>query len=116
MLDQFAVDALAANRLTVLVTRDRIAGPIRWRLIRRSYRQKYGDDFVVPLDHTADQIVKEDPDPPKLAYFMHCMWCFGLWVCFGVVIFRRLFPGVWRLVRVPLAMSSAVALLDEASG
>jgi hypothetical protein len=113
MLDDFAVDVLAAHRLTVLATRDRITGPVRWRLIRWSYKRTHGDAFVVPLDHTADKVAAEDPDPPKLAYFVHCMWCFGLWVCVAAVVLKRVWPAGWRFARWALAMSSMVALIDQ---
>jgi hypothetical protein len=78
-------DALAAYRLTRLVTQDRITAPLRDRLDR-------------------------DTLPGEL---VRCSWCVGMWAAFGVVAARRLVPHAWAPVADALAVAAVVGLISE---
>lgn len=80
-----AVDALAAFRLTRLVTTDRITAGLR--------------DRVRP-DTLAGELVR-------------CSWCTGVWVAFGVVAARRLVPKVWAPIGDALAVAAVVGLVAD---
>lgn len=109
MWGDFALDALAAHRLTRLVSADVITQPLRDYLVERAYRAK-GDDGGVPANGWADY-AEADPDAPKVASLLVCRWCVGFWVSVGVVAARRLAPRPWGYVARVLAASSAAALL-----
>lgn len=114
---QAAEDALAAYRLTRLVTADTLTEPLRRRFIAwtfaRSGQQLRVDDatgetvaealHVAPINH-GQQV-------PKLATLITCRWCAGVYVCVGVVIARRRFPRLWQPVAEAAALSAAAALL-----
>lgn len=102
-----AVDALATHRLTRLVTQDTITRPLRARIIRHAYRFK--DDDLTEAE--LDQMPHDDDDAPKLAAFIVCPWCVGLWISFGVVVARRYASLLWRPLARALALSSAAALI-----
>lgn len=114
------VDLLAAFRLTRLVTRDTITRPLRVRVIRRAYQDAYGpgDNWAWNERSEAewDQTPETDDDAPKLAAFIICPWCVGLWISGFVVLARRYAPSAWEPLARVLAISSAVGLagrLDE---
>lgn len=96
-LDLF-VDALAAYRLTRLVTADTI------------------------LDAPRDAIAtwsESGPDSseawrPKIGELVECRWCAGVWISLGVVAARRLAPAAWEPVARVLAFSTVAALLARA--
>lgn len=109
-----ALDAMAAYRITKLITDDEITAPIRDRIIQRAYGARLVrlDEFTLPtgrFDWTALAI--DDPDPPKLATLLTCRWCMGVHIGFGVVVARRLFPRWWPDVARALAYATAAALL-----
>jgi len=122
-LDVLVLDAFAAHRLTRLVTRDTITRPIRARIIRGAYEHAPGwiglandapGEGVYPLTQTEsewDSMPHDDDDAPKLAAFITCPWCVGLWISFGVVVARRYASGAWDPIARALALSSAAALL-----
>lgn len=87
-----SVAALAAYRVTRLITADRIALPLRRWVDRR-----FGDDS-------------------SLGYFVRCPWCVG-WYVSGVTV---LAVDSVESVPVPLlavlAMSTVVGLLAELAG
>lgn len=80
------VDALAAYRLTRLVTRDKITAPLRAPLVDR---------------------------PGLAGELVSCEWCVGVWASFGVVALRRLVPGAWAPVADALALAAVVGLIAE---
>lgn len=80
-----AVDALAAFRLTRLVTSDKITAPVR--------------DRVPPVTF-AGQLVR-------------CQWCAGIWVAFAVVAARRLVPRAWAPVGDALAIAAVVGIVAD---
>lgn len=108
-----AVDALAAYRLTRLVTADTIAEPARAVVIQAGYeRERPGVEVPEPgPGSTWTEVALNDPDPPRLAELVTCRWCAGFWVAVGVVAARRLAPRAWRPLADALAFSAAAALL-----
>jgi hypothetical protein len=110
------VDALAAYRLTRLVTADTITEPARGAIIERAYRadrvtHREGVSLVAEPGGTWSEVALNDPEPPKLAELVTCRWCAGMWVSLGVVAARRLVPRAWRPLADTLALSAAAALL-----
>lgn len=82
-----ATDALAAHRLTRLVTRDTVTAPLRARL---------------PRETRAGELVR-------------CGWCTGVWVAAGVTLARRTAPRFWGPLAMMLATADAVGLVDQAA-
>ncbi len=104
------IDVLATYRLTRLATADIISEPVRHTAVTRMLR---GSE-VAPdpgLDQTAQQIVEDLEDPPKLATLITCRWCAGIWIAGGVVVARALAPRPWDVVARGLAFSAGAALL-----
>jgi hypothetical protein len=109
-----AVDAVAAYRLTRLVTADEITEEPREAIVRSSFRS-CGIDVEFVDEETAVDVVaayrNEHGPPPKLATLVTCRWCAGVWIGFGVVVARRIVPRLWSPVADALALSAAAALL-----
>jgi hypothetical protein len=124
-----AVDAVAAYRLTRLVTADVLTQELRGRVIAHAY----GADRVPmpPPTRTLieglvadgvdelrgdfwDVVVAEDTDPPKLATLVTCRWCAGMWVAAGVTVARMVAPRPWRWVARGLTVAAAAALFARA--
>lgn len=107
------VDAVAAYRLTRLVTSDVITAPPRDRFIEGVYvaagRAEQARDEVGRVGWT--EYALHDDEAPKLATLVVCRWCASVWVGFGIVAARRLVPRAWRPVATALAFSAASALL-----
>lgn len=110
------LDALATFRLVRLVTSDTITAEARDAVIRRAY-VRAGRSTAKPFDGRpggwADDVVPNDPDPPKLATLVTCPWCAGFWVALVVVAARRRAPRSWALVAEALALSAAAGLASE---
>jgi hypothetical protein len=107
------VDALAAHRLTRLVTADVITQELRDRIVGWAYRRDgrlgwRGAD--VPLNGWSEY-AEADPDAPKLATLLTCRWCASVYVGALVVTLRRVTPVCWGYLARALAASSAAALL-----
>lgn len=85
-VETFAVDVLAAQRLTRLVTEDKITEELRWKAIGRF------------------------PDS-KLSYFVTCPFCVSVWAGLAVSVARRYRIG--RGVLYALALSQGVTYLVE---
>lgn len=107
---RLAVDALAAYRLTRLVTRDTVTVPWRdqltWHLAHpdgspatRRLADRYGPDVAAMGSLPG--------------YLLACPWCAGLWIAAGVVGASRRWPLRWRPLAEALAVSAAVGLLAE---
>lgn len=115
------IDGLAAHRLTRLVTADTITQPARATLIRIAYdadpdayhRMSEALDREVDKmsDAELDDLPEVDEQPPKLAAFIRCRWCTGLWISGFVVVARRYCPRVWDPVARALALSTVAALI-----
>lgn len=107
-----AIDALAIHRLTRLATADTITQPVRARIIRAAYELR---DGARPAEHETDAwwdaMPEADEDAPKLAAFVRCRWCTGLWISVVVVAGRRYAPRAWEPLARVLAGSTAAALL-----
>lgn len=110
-----AVDALAVHRLTRLVTRDTITRPLRARVIRWSYTAHpmpwRASQPVAMSESEWDEMPHNDDDAPKLAAFIVCPWCVGLWISLGITAARRYTPWAWQPVARVLALSTAAALI-----
>lgn len=108
---ELAVDAIAAHRLTRLVTTDSITRRPRRALIELAYLRANGY-APTPVDgDTWDDIVDDDPHPPPLAKLLRCRWCMGVWCAAGVTVARRVAPRSWpRLARL-LVVADAAALI-----
>lgn len=105
MID-LAVDALAAYRLTRLVTRDTITRPARAAVIAAAYGRG--------AEHMSAELwedeVDGDPHPPALAKLITCSWCASVWVGAGVMLARRLFPRAWQPCAYGLACAAVAGL------
>jgi hypothetical protein len=102
------VDALAVARLTRLVTKDKIADPLREHWIAEAF---YATGITAPspgLDW--QQMAVLDPLTPKRASFITCPWCTSFWLAAGVVAARRLCPRLWSPVAEALAFSHLAGL------
>lgn len=107
------LDALAAHRLTRLVTADVITAPVRDRIIEWAYdRDGATEEVLADADAYGwtDAAINDD-DPPKLATLVTCRWCAGVWIAVGVVLARRVIPRQWAPVSDMLAVAAAAALI-----
>lgn len=91
-----AVNALAAYRLTRLMTRDSLP-PLP------QVRQHVLDK----LDEIQD--AKGSTASHPLSELVHCPWCVGFWISVGVVGAATLAPRAWRPMATALAFSAVVA-------
>lgn len=133
---ELAVDALAAYRITRLVTADVITEPIRHKIVRDAYQRAWrrydatvlgdlaqddntlwdtvGEDFG-PEDRaegeTLEDAVARDHDAPKLATLVTCRWCTGVWVAAGIVVARRVAPRAWAPVARGAALAAGAVLV-----
>jgi hypothetical protein len=104
------IDVLATYRLTRLATADIISEPARHSVVSRVLRGSASAPEP-GTDQTAQQIVEEVKDPPKLATLITCRWCAGVWIAAGVVGARALAPRAWDIAARGLAFSAGAALL-----
>lgn len=117
MIPGLVVDALAAYRLTRLVTADVIANRPRDEVVAWSYRRagraaELGDWPHNPDAPRPSEVAMADEDKaPKPAVLVTCRWCSGVWIAAGVVAAREVAPRWWRPVRDGLAIASAAALV-----
>jgi hypothetical protein len=87
-LVEFIILALAAYRLTHLITTDAIADGFR------------------------SKIWSKWPPSTKLGYLITCNWCTGFWVSIFLVIFVGILPQVAFVVSLMLAISAAIGLIS----
>jgi hypothetical protein len=86
------VDALAVARIVRLVQVDEIPlGDVREILLNLGGEAKWTELF-------------------------RCVWCGSIWVGFGVVLARHLFPRTWPWIARALASSAVAGHLAELSG
>lgn len=112
MIPTIVIDALAAYRLTRLVTADTITEPVRLALVEDAYHAVARQLPEVQAGATVEErVAADDEDPPKLATLLTCRWCAGVWVAAGVMAARRLAPRQWGVVADGLAISAAAALV-----
>lgn len=117
MIPALVVDALAAYRLTRLVTSDRIADAPRDAVVLWAY-SRAGRGLTIEGDASPgawSEAVAQDPDPPKLAYLVTCPWCSSWWIGLAVVAMRRLAPRWWAPMAEALALSAVAGLVAEKS-
>ncbi|WP_187366756.1 DUF1360 domain-containing protein [Nocardioides dongxiaopingii] len=82
------VDALATYRLVKLVKDDKIAEPVRDRVVE----------------------AQGPPDRSKVSYLVHCPWCLSIYFGAAVTLARHRWPGPTALVSRSLALSSMAGL------
>jgi len=84
----FVILALAAFRLTHLVTTDAIADGFRTRVWRKF------------------------PPTTKIGYLITCNWCTGFWVSVFLVLFYLILPVAALVVSLILAISASIGLIS----
>jgi len=84
----FVILALAAFRLTHLVTTDAIADGFRTK------------------------VWKKFPPSTKIGYLITCNWCTGFWVSIFLVIFYLVLPVAALVVSLILAISASIGLIS----
>jgi hypothetical protein len=89
---EFVILALAAYRLTRLVTTD---------VIFEGFR---------------DKIWSKWPPDTKLGYLITCDWCSGLWFSGFLVIFWLLLPELAFVVSLVMSISAIVGLISARLG
>lgn len=110
-LTEFALYVVAAARLTQLVGRDAVVGPLRARWIRRAYRRVHGADEVASWDDMGhwsawDRIVAADgEEAPAAAYLIRCVWCLGFHVSWLWLVGWAVWPEGWWWASLVLAAS-----------
>ena len=85
-----ALDALAAFRITRLLTRDSLP----------------------PLRKLRETVLDRSGGSPW-AVIVECPWCMGFWVACGVIATHAAIPGLWPWASAPLALSAVIGLLGE---
>lgn len=125
MIPPIVIDALAAYRLTRLVTLDTITEGPRRAVVRKAFLDSPGAalphgwadwmstpatsypaaEFVAGVREAGDHAI------PKAADLITCRWCAGVWVSAGVIAARALVPKLWDPVARVLAVSAAAALV-----
>jgi hypothetical protein len=118
------LDALAAYRLTRLITADTILDGPRDALVLRAYQGQAGkakgripgvlaEEEGINLSEPGgwSELAQVDPYAPKLAVLITCRWCSGVYVGFGIAAARRLFPRAWPPIAEALALSAGAALI-----
>ena len=120
---ELLVDALAAYRLTRLVTADVITSTPRAKLIEGAYRRQARRERMTLSERVGqplrsmrpgdwdDLAIGEGECAPKLATLITCRWCAGVWVAAGVLAARQLAPGPWSIAARGLAVSAGAALI-----
>lgn len=88
---ELAADALAAWRLTHLVTADAFP-PIA--AAREKVLDRYGPDS-------------------SISYFAVCPFCVGVWAAVGVTIARAVAPRAWGKAARMLAVAAAVPIIES---
>jgi hypothetical protein len=104
------VDGLATYRLTRLATADVISEPARMAVLRRVGLDPPAEPEA-EAPPTAQAVVEESPDPPKVATLVTCRWCAGVWIAGGVALARRVAPSAWDPVARGLALAAGAVLL-----
>ena len=96
--------ALAAYRITRLVTTDKITEPtferLRWWFERR-WESKH------------PEAVPNDKWNSKLAFLLSCAWCLGFWVSGMVTVILSVAYGLNYPILTWLAMSTVVGFLGN---
>lgn len=113
-LEEAVVDVLSGYRLTRLATADVITRPLRARVIRYAYEHDERYETFDAAGHSEvdlDEMPENDDEAPKLADFVKCRWCTGIWISVFVVVARRYAPRVWDPLARALALSATAALV-----
>lgn len=117
---RLVVEAVAAYRLTKLITADGITQPLREAVIADAYERAHrtGEAHAISAELGAEtkpdewqQIATADEEPPKMAQLITCRWCTGVYVSVGILVVRWWWPKLWEQVADGAALSAAAALL-----
>lgn len=111
---ELVVDGLATYRLTRLATADVLSEPLRRSVVDRLAVGADVDPAVVAAADTAQTLVEDLDEPPRLATLLTCRWCAGVWIAAGVVAARTFAPRAWSPVAQALALSAGATLLARA--
>lgn len=84
----FVILALAAYRITHLITTDAIADKFR------------------------DAVWSKFPPSTRIGYLISCNWCTGFWVSFGLVAGASILPQLTFVVSLIMAMSAVVGMIS----
>ena len=101
------VDVLATYRLTRFATADVLSEPARLAVVRRSSPEAVAE----APDLSAQEVVEQLKEPPRLATLVTCRWCAGIWIAAGVTVARLAAPKAWAPVANGLALSAGAVLL-----
>lgn len=120
-MSRLPVDAIAAWRLTKLITQDEITRPIRERIIKKIYggnlkhasNRVLGDPRAWEDGAGLSELAESDPEAPKLVKLVMCPACVGVYVGFGVMVLSRLAPKAWEPVSDALAMAAVAGVIIE---
>lgn len=124
-MTRLLVDALAVYRLSRLVTRDVLTRGLREKVIERAYLSQgarwgacedglevHRPGKLLVIASRWDEVPGADDAPPKLASLISCSWCSSVYLAFGAVVARRLFPRLWAPVAEALAFSAVAGLVS----
>ena len=111
---QFAILALAAHRVTRLITTDTILdGPRIWLLTRWPASDTVFADYRPGLMwvEASDGWMAERPS--WLGDLVSCPWCIGFWISLMWVVLFAVAPQVGFWVGLPFAVSSIVGIVES---
>jgi len=108
MIPTLLVDIAATHRITRLITRDRVAAPLREAWICEQY-ERIGR-FPDLVGESWSETMAADPHPPEWARFVECPWCVSMWVAAAAAAARALVPRWWDPLARVLAASSVASL------
>ena len=108
----FVLGALAAYRVTRLVTTDKIAEPI-FEPIRQRLEDRWIRKHTEPGSNEEFDAVESDKWNSKLAFLLSCAWCLGFWVSGVVTVILSMAYGLHYPILTWLAMSTVVGFLGN---
>lgn len=112
--EQLVTDALAAFRLTRLVTSDTITEAPRQTVVMWAFRHLPIRPTVEPGSTVVEALEDWEGhgEPvPKLATLVTCRWCASVHVAIIAVCLRRFAPKLWDPLSKALALSAVSALV-----
>lgn len=117
MVVDLVLDAIAAYRITRLVTADVITEGPRRAIVLAAFAGGHVPNLValpgVPVVEALTDWEAEHPQhpAPKIATLVTCRWCAGVWVAAAVTVARRCAPRAWQPVAEWMTVAAACALL-----
>ncbi|MGH9095689.1 MAG: DUF1360 domain-containing protein [Acidimicrobiales bacterium] len=86
-----ATDAVAAWRLTHLVT----------------------EDAFPPIARAREAVLERCGPDSAISYLVTCSFCVGIWAGAGIAVARALAPSAWRTAARALAVGSAAPIIEN---